>query len=176
MLRSESLYQETKHRLQKKRIKSNNGKKRSATEIGTADPEVDDDPAYNKSVPKGKTTAHFHKFMNELLAIMDLDQTFKGNYIVIDNASIHKSKPMIRKIESKGYKVMYLSPYSLELNPIEQFWAIVKGKMKRDKLMNEENLSSRIGDACNDVLISDLYAFCNHSKRQIINCYSKTPF
>ncbi|EIE76998.1 hypothetical protein RO3G_01702 [Rhizopus delemar RA 99-880] len=73
--------------------------KRSATEIGTADPEVDDDPAYNKSVPKGKTTAHFHKFMNELLAIMDLDQTFKGNYIVIDNASIHKSKPMIRKIE-----------------------------------------------------------------------------
>lgn len=114
--------------------------------------------------------------MNELLAIMDLDQTFKGNYIVIDNASIHKFKPMIRNIESKGYKVMYLPPYLPELNPIEQFWAIVKGKMKRDRLMNEENLSSRIGDACNDVLISGLYAFCNHSKRQIINCYNKTPF
>ncbi|KAG2201521.1 hypothetical protein INT46_002896 [Mucor plumbeus] len=156
---------------------ANNGKKRSATEISTADPEVDDDPADNKSVPKGTTTAHFHKFMNELLVIMGLDQTFKGNYIVMDNASIHKSKPIIRKIESKkGYKVMYLPPYSPELNPIHQFWAIVKEKIKRNRLMNEENLSSRIGDACNDVLTIDLYAFCNHSRRQIINCYNKTSF
>ncbi|KAI9031955.1 hypothetical protein CLU79DRAFT_693845, partial [Phycomyces nitens] len=61
-----------------------------------------------------------------------------------------------------------------ELSPIEQFWAIVKGKMKRDRLMNEENLSSRITDACNDILISDLSGFCNHSKRQIVNFYIKT--
>ncbi|KAG1446092.1 hypothetical protein G6F46_011913 [Rhizopus delemar] len=107
---------------------------------------------------------------------MDMDESMKGNYLVIDNASIHKSKPMVRKIESRGYKVMYLPPYSPELNPIEQFWAIVQGKMKRDQLMTEENLSSRIADACNDVLISDLYSFCSHSKRQIINCCTKTPF
>jgi transposase len=103
--------------------------------------------------------------MNEFLNVMDLDETLKGSYIVMDNASIHKSKPMLRKIESKGYKVMCLPPYTPELNPIEQFWAMVKGKMKRDRLMSEENLSSRIGDACNNVLISDLYSFCSHSKR-----------
>ena len=78
-------------------------KETQTAKISTADPEVDDDPADNKSVPKGTTTAHFHKFMNELLTIMDIDQTFKGNYIVMDNVSIHKSKPVIRKIESKGY-------------------------------------------------------------------------
>ncbi|KAG1515216.1 hypothetical protein G6F52_009738 [Rhizopus delemar] len=142
--------------------------KRTATEISTEDPEVDDNPADNKPAPKGTTAAHFIKFMSELLNVMDLDETFKGSYVVMDNASIHKSKSMLRKIESKGYKVMYLPPYSPELNPIEQFWAIVKGKMKCDRLMSEENLSSRIGDACNDVLISDLYSFCSHSKRQII--------
>ncbi|KAI8370261.1 hypothetical protein BD560DRAFT_329508, partial [Blakeslea trispora] len=54
--------------------------------------------------------------------------------------------------------------------------AIVKGKMKRDKLMTEENLFSRIADACNDMLISNLYGFCSHSKRQIIKCFIKTPF
>ncbi|KAG1141631.1 hypothetical protein G6F37_011133 [Rhizopus arrhizus] len=64
-----------------------------------------------------------------------------------------------------SYKVMYLSPYPPELNPIEQFWGVVKGKMKRDRLLAEENLSDQIADACNDVLISDLYGFCNHSKR-----------
>ncbi|ORE05187.1 hypothetical protein BCV72DRAFT_179587, partial [Rhizopus microsporus var. microsporus] len=95
--------------------------KRTATKISTEDPEVDEDPADNKPTSKGTTTAHFIKFMNEPLSVMDLDETFKGSYIVMDNASIHKFKPKLRKIESKGYKVMCLPLYSPELNPIEQF-------------------------------------------------------
>ncbi|CAO3611643.1 unnamed protein product [Mucor hiemalis] len=75
--------------------KANNGKKRTVTEISTEDPEVDDDPADNEPTPKGTTTAHFIKFMNKLLSVMDRDETFKGSYIVIDNASLHKSKPML---------------------------------------------------------------------------------
>lgn len=71
---------------------------------------------------------------------------------------------------------MYLSSYSPELNPIEQFWALVKGKMKRRGLMNEENLLQRITDACNSVRLSDLQGFCRHSKRQIVKCYNKTNF
>lgn len=63
---------------------------------------------------------------------------------------------MIRKIERSGYKMMYLPPYSPELNSIEQFWGVFKGKMKCDRLLAEENLSDQIADACNDVLISDL--------------------
>lgn len=56
---------------------------------------------------------------------MDLDGNMKGYYLVMDNASIHKSQPMQRKIEKRGYNIMYLPPYSPELNPIEQFWALV---------------------------------------------------
>ncbi|ORE02556.1 hypothetical protein BCV72DRAFT_187741, partial [Rhizopus microsporus var. microsporus] len=51
-----------------KKKKANNGKKRTATETSTKDPEVDDDPADNKPTPKGTATAHFIKFMNELLS------------------------------------------------------------------------------------------------------------
>lgn len=143
-----------------KKRKVNNGAKRSEAEVDEEDPKFED-PNNNKSLKQGTTTAHFVKYMNALLDIMDLDENLKGNYIVMDNASIHKSQPMIRKIERRGYKVMY----SPELNPIEQFWGVVKGKMKCDRLLAEENLSGRIADACNDVLISDLYGFCNHSKR-----------
>lgn len=71
---------------------------------------------------------------------------------------------------------MYLPPYSPELVPIEQFWAFVKGEMKCRRLMNEENLSQKIADACNNVRLSDLQGFCRHSKRQIVNCYNKTNF
>ncbi|KAI9246041.1 hypothetical protein EDC94DRAFT_500354, partial [Helicostylum pulchrum] len=42
---------------------------------------------------KGTTTAHFVKFMNELLDIMDMDESLKGRYLVMDNCTIHKSHP-----------------------------------------------------------------------------------
>ncbi|KAG0178619.1 hypothetical protein DFQ29_003222 [Apophysomyces sp. BC1021] len=53
---------------------------------------------------------------------------------------------------------------SPELNPVEQSWALVKGKLKREHMMAEKNLSSRIADARNQVLISDIYGFTNRSK------------
>lgn len=135
-----------------------------------------DDGESNKPPPKGTTTAHFIKFMNELLDIMDSDEILKGSYFVMDNCTIRKSHPMIRKIEGRGYKVMYLPPYSLELNAIENFWAVVKGKMKRENLMTEETLSQKSADVCNNVRVSDLRAFCSHSKRHISFCRDKIHF
>jgi transposase len=130
-----------------------------------------DDTEANKAPSKGTTTAHFIKFMNELLDIMDMDEGLKGSYLVMDNCTIHKSHPMIPKIEGRGYRVMYLPPYSPELNAIENFWAIVKGKMKCENLMTEETLSQRIADAYNNVHVSDLRGFCGHSKRHITYCH-----
>ncbi|KAK4513534.1 Lanosterol 14-alpha-demethylase [Mucor velutinosus] len=89
--------------------------------------------------------------MNELLDIIDLDKNLKGSYFAMDSFTIHKSYPMIRKIECRGYRVMYLPLYSPELNAIENFWALVKSKMKRENLVTEETLSQRIADACNNV-------------------------
>ena len=60
----------------------------------------------NEPAAKGTATAHFIKFINELLDIMDLDESWLGTYLVMDNCTIHKSKPMIKKIGSKGYRVL----------------------------------------------------------------------
>lgn len=95
----------------KKKRKANNGKKKVAAEINSEEPIVDI-ADITKPASKGTTTAHFVKFMNELLDVMDFDKNLKGSYIVMDNASIHKSQPMIRKIESKGYHVMFVSWFS----------------------------------------------------------------
>ncbi|EIE85062.1 hypothetical protein RO3G_09772 [Rhizopus delemar RA 99-880] len=105
-----------------------------------------------------------------------ISKDLKGNYLVMNNCIIHKSKPMMKKIESYGYKLIYLSPYSPELNPIEQFWAILKGKLKRHKLLTEEKMSDRIAETCNTIPSEILYNFASHSERQSIQCYNKTPF
>ncbi|KAG1047050.1 hypothetical protein G6F43_010485 [Rhizopus delemar] len=63
---------------------------------------------------------HFIEF---LIGVMDtLDQfDMKGRYFVMDNTAIHKVTEIEDLIASRGYKVIYLPPYSSFLNPIELF-------------------------------------------------------
>ena len=40
----------------------------------------------------------------------------------MDNLKVHKVKGIEEILESVGTKVIYLSPYSLEFNPIDRLW------------------------------------------------------
>ncbi|KAG1125828.1 hypothetical protein G6F42_008355 [Rhizopus arrhizus] len=111
----------------KKKGKLVGGKEQRACDIIIEEPTIEYDgmeesPAIenNKPVVKGTTTVHFVRSISELLDIMDMDKSLMGSYLVMDYCTIHKSHPMIRKNDSRGYRVMYLSPCSPELNPIEQ--------------------------------------------------------
>ena len=46
--------------------------------------------------------------------------------IVMDNASFHKGSEMKEAIETAGHTLLYLPPYSPDLNPIEKKWAQAK--------------------------------------------------
>ncbi|ORE11256.1 hypothetical protein BCV72DRAFT_190534, partial [Rhizopus microsporus var. microsporus] len=50
-----------------------------------------------------------------------------------------------------------------ELNPIEQFWAIVKNKVKRSSFEVTEDLATRITEAYNSVPLKHLQAFVQNS-------------
>lgn len=69
---------------------------------------------------RGIAAHNFVRFINKLLEIMGEDADFKGSYLTMNNASIHKSQSLKRKIESKGSRVVFLPTYSPELNLIEQ--------------------------------------------------------
>ena len=49
-----------------------------------------------------------------------------GQVVIMDNASFHKSKKIKDLIESAGCRLIFLPPYSPDLNPIEKFWANMK--------------------------------------------------
>jgi transposase len=44
----------------------------------------------------------------------------------MDNASFHKSEKTRILIENRGARLLYLPPYSPDLNPIENYWALLK--------------------------------------------------
>ncbi len=49
-----------------------------------------------------------------------------GQVVIMDNAAFHRSQKTKNLIESVGCKVIFLPPYSPDLNPIEKFWANMK--------------------------------------------------
>jgi hypothetical protein len=49
----------------------------------------------------------------------------------MDNASIHISNRIVDLIESKGARIIYLPPYSPDLNPIELMFALYKKNLER---------------------------------------------
>ncbi|WP_341757645.1 IS630 family transposase [Candidatus Tisiphia endosymbiont of Ditula angustiorana] len=66
-----------------------------------------------------------------------------GQVVVLDNASFHKSKKTKELIESVGCKVIFLPPYSPDLNPIEKFWANMK-KWIKNKIIETSKLFEAI--------------------------------
>ena len=130
-------------------------------------------PIVNAKV--GTVTGHYFNFIAKTLDILDKHPQFKGHYLIMDNAPIHTNEDIRKHVESRGYGCVYLPPYSPELNPIEQFWSVVKSKLKRVKLLEEEHLTGRIQDATNQILYSDLEGFCRHSNSKFLVCLNREP-
>jgi transposase len=54
----------------------------------------------------------------------------KGYTIIMDNAAYHKGGKIAELIKKAGCKLLYLPPYSPDLNPIEKCWNSIKSKAK----------------------------------------------
>ena len=70
------------------------------------------------------------KLFNGWLEQCLLPELRPGQVVVMDNYSIHKSAKTKALIESAGCKLLFLPAYSPDLNPIENYWAIIKAKIK----------------------------------------------
>jgi len=54
-----------------------------------------------------------------------------GDIVIADNASFHKSKLAKDLIAAKGGKLIFLPPYSPDLNPIEHWWFPIKNEIRK---------------------------------------------
>jgi len=72
------------------------------------------------------TTELFNSWVKHFL----IKELVAGQFVIMDNASFHKSQRTKELIESVGCKIIFLPPYSPDLNPIEKFWANMKRWIK----------------------------------------------
>lgn len=76
-------------------------------------------------------------------------------------------------ITIRGYKFIYSPFYSTELKPIDQFWAVVKKKVKYSKFEDKEDLITRITEARNSVPLNHCHAFVQHSVSVFEKCLNE---
>jgi transposase len=51
--------------------------------------------------------------------------------VVLDNLGVHKGEQVRELIEGRGCELLFLAPYSPELNPIEEVFSKVKALLRR---------------------------------------------
>ena len=71
------------------------------------------------------------EFFNKWVEVFLIPELKPGQIVIMDNASFHKSPIAKELIEKAGCKLIFLPPYSPDLNPIEKFWANMKKWIKK---------------------------------------------
>ena len=71
----------------------------------------------------------FEKWFKEIF----LKEVDENKAIVMDNATFHCKSRLYELCNNanKNLKLIFLPPYSPDLNPIEKYWAVLKKKLKK---------------------------------------------
>ncbi len=86
----------------------------------------------------------------------------RGQVVVMDNLSVHKSKSVRELIEQSGCELWFLPAYSPDLNPIEEAFSKAKGLMKRANARTLQALFEATGRALGAVTAGDAHGFFGH--------------
>lgn len=86
----------------------------------------------------------------------------KRDVVMMDRLGAHLGLAVRRAIEQTGAKLLYLPPYSPDLNPIEEMWSKVKEHLRSAKPRTQETLIDAIGDALRSVSAADARGYFRH--------------
>ncbi|MDP9438705.1 MAG: transposase [Actinomycetota bacterium] len=110
------------------------------------------------AVEGATTRAVFEAYLGQVL----VPTLRPGQVVVMDNLSAHKGGRVRQIVEEAGCEVLYLPPYTPDLNPIEQAFSKVKGLLRRAEARTREALVEAMGQALSAVTTQDASGFLDH--------------
>ena len=86
-----------------------------------------------------------------------------GDIVVIDNLPAHKVAGVRAAIEARGAFLLYLPPYSPDLNPIELLFAKLKALLRAAAERSTSALWDRIGEVLNSIASAECTNYLRHA-------------
>lgn len=85
-----------------------------------------------------------------------------GDIVIMDNLSSHKVQGITQAIQKAKASILFLPPYSPDLNPIELMWSKLKAVLRKLKIRTAERLSDAIASALDSISVSDISSWFEH--------------
>jgi transposase len=87
----------------------------------------------------------------------------KGQVVVMDNLGAHRPDRVKELIEERGAELVYLPPYSPDLNPIEEAFSKIKNIVRKFGARAREALVEAIAEALSAVTSQDAAGWFAHA-------------
>ena len=103
--------------------------------------------------------AAFEVYISQCL----VPQLWQGAVVVMDNLPAHKVDAIAPLLEAVGARVLYLSPYSPEFNPIEHWWSQLKAFLRQFSPTTSKRVDTLIAtamDLMNPKHLRNWFAHC----------------
>jgi hypothetical protein len=84
--------------------------------------------------------------------------------VIMDNLTAHKGEKVRWLTEARGCGLLYVPPYSLDLDPIEDAFLKIKGIPRRAETRTREALTESIGAAISAITATDVRGFFDHCR------------
>ena len=87
----------------------------------------------------------------------------EGDIVVVDNLPAHKVAGVRAQIEAAGAILLYLPPYSPDLNPIEMAFAKLKALLRKAAARTRDSLWDAIGQVLDDFAPDECTNYLSHA-------------
>ena len=91
-----------------------------------------------------------------------------GDLVIMDNLSSHKAVAAVEAIEAVGAAVVYLPPYSPDLNPIENIFSKVKQLIRGLRPRSLKQIVEATLKVIPKITSDDLHAVFNHAGYAVV--------
>jgi transposase len=87
----------------------------------------------------------------------------RGDIVIMDNLRIHKMAGVRKAIEAAGAKLVFIPPYSPDLNPIELAFSKLKALLRAKAIRTVEALWKALGELCDNFSPTECANYFRHN-------------